>query len=440
MRGFRYGLRMLALAILIPSAAAETVTRGPYLQMGTSTAMTVRWRTDMPSASRVTFGTDIGTLAGSSVVEVPTTEHVVRISGLKPDSQYFYTIGNSTTALAGAGDPGYSFVTAPPVGTPSRTRIWVIGDFGTGGAGQAGVRNAYAALTATAYTDAILMLGDNAYDSGQDQEYQDHVFAMYPALLRRSVAWPTIGNHDTGQAVDPPPTIPYFRQFTLPARGESGGMASGTPKYYAFDRANIHVVCLDSMTSDRSAKGAMGTWLAADLASTTQTWIIAFWHHPAYSKGTHDSDTEMPLKEMRENMLPILEAAGVDLVLSGHSHDYERSYLLDGHYGLSRTLVEAMKVGPGDGRPQGTGAYIKTPGAHHGAVYSTVGCSGAIGGGRLDHPAMVISLGHVYGSMVLEIEGQTLVGTFLNDQGAMPDTFSIVKQAAVAAPGAGSAP
>ena len=62
------------------------------------------------------------------------------------------------------------------------------------------------------------------------------------------------------------------------------------------------------------------TWLKADLAATTQPWIIAFWHHPPYSKGSHDSDTEVRHVEMREAALPVLEAGGVDLMLSGHTH------------------------------------------------------------------------------------------------------------------------
>ena len=86
----------------------------------------------------------------------------------------------------------------------------------------------------------------------------------------------------------------------------------------------------------------MLTWLEADLAANTNEWLIAFWHHPPYSKGSHDSDWEMELIQMRENALPLLESYGVDLVLSGHSHCYERSYFLDGHYGRSSALRPEM--------------------------------------------------------------------------------------------------
>ncbi|MFT5106174.1 MAG: 3',5'-cyclic AMP phosphodiesterase CpdA [Verrucomicrobiales bacterium] len=64
----------------------------------------------------------------------------------------------------------------------------------------------------------------------------------------------------------------------------------------------------------------MASWLENDLASTTQEWIFAFWHHPPYTKGSHNSDIEINLVQMRESFLPILESYCVDLVLGGHSH------------------------------------------------------------------------------------------------------------------------
>ena len=75
----------------------------------------------------------------------------------------------------------------------------------------------------------------------------------------------------------------------------------------------------------------MLTWLKEDLAGTTQEWKIAFWHHPPYTKGSHDSDSENALADMRQNLVPILERGGADLVLTGHSYSYERSVLLNGN-------------------------------------------------------------------------------------------------------------
>ncbi|HVI72453.1 MAG TPA: metallophosphoesterase, partial [Pyrinomonadaceae bacterium] len=266
------------------------------------------------------------------------------------------------------------------------------------------------------------------------------LFDMYPTILRQSVLWPAIGNHDTAQSSNPPASLPYFTMFTLPANAEAGGMASGTEKYYSFDYANIHFICLDSMTSDRSSTGPMANWLRADLASTTRQWTIAFWHHPPYSKGSHDSDIETNLVQMRQTFLPILEDGGVDLVLAGHSHSYERSFLIDGHYGTSSTFTNAMKKDGGSGRPNETGAYDKATadaGAHEGAVYAVAGSSGQISGGTLNHPAMFISLNNL-GSMVLDVNGNTLDAKFLRENAAIADSFRIVK--GVAGPATPAAP
>lgn len=136
------------------------------------------------------------------------------------------------------------------------------------------------------------MLGDNAYSTGTDNQYQAAVFDMYPELLRQSVLWTTLGNHDGYTADSATQTGPYYDNFTLPTAGEAGGLASGTEAYYSFDYANIHFICLESHETNRTPSGAMLAWLQQDVAATTQRWVIAFWHHPPYTKGSHNSDTE----------------------------------------------------------------------------------------------------------------------------------------------------
>jgi hypothetical protein len=415
---------------LIGSDGSASVTRGPYLQIGTPNSTVVRWRTNVATNSRVSIGTTQGTLTTNFDNATSTTEHEVVVSGLSPATKYFYSVGTTTQQLAG-NDANHFFVTSPTPGTSVPTRIWVLGDSGTANLNAQAVRNAFLSFTGTTPTNLWLMLGDNAYESGTDSEYQAAVFDMYPTILRQSVLWPTLGNHDTAQSSNPPAGLPYFAMFTLPTNAEAGGMASGTEKYYSFDYGNIHFICLDSMTSDRSVNGPMATWLRADLASSTRQWTIAFWHHPPYSKGSHNSDTEVELVEMRQNFLPILEEAGVDLVLAGHSHAYERSFLIDGHYGVSTTFTNAMKIDGGSGRVGETGAYNKAtlgPGAHEGAVYAVAGSSGQISGGTLNHPAMFISLNNL-GSMILDVNGDTLDAKFLRENGAIADFFRIVKGA-----------
>lgn len=420
----------LSLDVELIGQTSVLVTRGPYLQMGTPSAMTMRWRTNAPTNSRVSYGTTQGALSMSADDATVTTEHEVRLTGLTANTKYFYSIGSSSETLAG-NDANHFFYTAPQEGASGSYRVWVLGDSGTSDANARAVRDSYAAFNAGRYTNLMLMLGDNAYNTGTDSEYQTAVYEMYPANLRQTPLWPTIGNHDTAQATSVPSTLPYFQMFSLPTNAEAGGLPSGTEKYYSFNYGNIHFVCLDSMTSSRAPGSAMLTWLENDLSMNTKPWVIAFWHHPPYTKGSHDSDTESELIEMRSNVLPILESYGVDLVLTGHSHSYERSFLIDGHYGLSTTFTNTMKKNPGGGREDSAeGPYRKSilnsyvP--HEGAVYAVAGSSGKISGGTLNHPAMFVSLNNL-GSMVLDVNNDRLDAKFIRENGEIADYFTIIK-------------
>jgi len=398
-----------------------TLLRGPYLQSGTPEGIIIRWRTDWFCESVVRFGTNLP-LSSAVTNLTPRIDHEVKLTGLSANTHYFYSVGTLSETFAQGSE--YYFRTTPTNTQP--LRLWVIGDSGTSDTNAARVRDSYQQIT-TNHTDVWLMLGDNAYGAGYDYEYQTAVFDMYPDLLRNTVLWPTLGNHDAGDA-EPGRYTPYLDIFTLPKNGEAGGVASGTELYYSFDYANIHFVCLDSYISDRSSNGPMASWLRADVASTEKDWIIAYWHHPPYSMGGHPSDGEYYLIEMRENMVPILEEYGVDLVLSGHSHVYERSFFLNGHYGYSWQLQPSMILDSGLGRPDEP--YRKPAGglgSHRGAVYTVCGCSGAGGEETFDqHPAMAVIFGG-FGSMVITIDGLRLEAQFLRPSLDVDDRFVIDK-------------
>ena len=171
------------------------------------------------------------------------------------------------------------------------------------------VRDAYNAHVGTEHTELWLMLGDNAYDLGTDLDYQYNLFDIFPGMLAKSVLWPTIGNHDLFDGAAQ--TWPYYDIFTLPDQAEAGGTTSGTESYYSFDYANIHFVVLDSQDAASDSESPMNIWLQADLLNTQQEWIVAIWHHPPYSRGSHDSDDPDDsggrLVRMRETILPVLE-------------------------------------------------------------------------------------------------------------------------------------
>ncbi len=419
----------LALALAASTAVGATLSRGPYLQIGTPTSIVVRWRTLELTDTRVQWGTSAGSLTQSASNATPTTEHEMLLSGFAPATRYWYTVGTSTEQW---GDASNSFVTPPTPGTRVPVRAWVLGDSGEPGAVQDAVRDAFLGYTGARGAGLWLMLGDNAYSGGTDQEYQDGLFVPYALPLRQWVLWPTRGNHD---ALHAGANDDYLEFFTLPSAAQAGGVPSGTESYYSYDHANVHFVCLDSEGSSVDPGSAQLTWLKADLSATSQDWIVTYWHHPPYSKGSHDSDSEMKLKNMRQNVVPLLDSLGVDLCLSGHSHSYERSFLLRQHYGRSNTLADSMKVDAGDGRRGGDGAYEKPLQQHApfaGAVYTVAGSSAKTSGGKLDHPVMVTSQ-NVAGSLVLDFNGGSLDARFLDSAGAVTDSFAIVKLQVLAA-------
>lgn len=415
---------VLLVLLVAQTALAARITRGPYLQMGSETAVTIVWRTDVPTTGKVTYET-----AGSAAATVESTkeatQHELRITGLKPATRYTYRVGTASETLAG-GDERHFFVTSPPVGSRTRFRAWVVGDSGTGSATQAAVRDAMVRDVGADRPDIYLHLGDMAYQEGTEEQFQMNFFDVYQPVLRNTVVWPTIGNHEAKSSDSPTQSGPYYDAYVLPTKGEAGGLPSGTEAWYSFDYANVHFVVLDSDDSPTELDGPMLTWLAEDLAATHQDWIIAFMHHPPYSKGSHDSDREGKLTVMRERVLPILEGAGVDLVLAGHSHIYERSYLIDGAY-ETPSLPGLHILDSGDGRPLGDGPYTKRPKtANDGTVYVVAGHGGANISGPGNHPLM-FTTEKTHGSSLLDIDGDRLTLTNITHEGKRTDTFTLMK-------------
>jgi hypothetical protein len=127
---------------------------------------------------------------------------------------------------------------------------------------------------------------------------------------------------------------------------------------------------------------------------------------------------------MREKFGPLLEDYGLDLQLTGHSHSYERSVLIDGHYGKSDTFDPEVHA-----PDEGDGAYAKPAlglDPHEGAVYSVVGSSSKNGGSRFQHPIIATWINYE-GSMVVDIDGATLEAVFIDKDEVQSDRFRIEK-------------
>lgn len=404
-----------------------TLTRGPYLQLSTTSSIFIRWRTNLPGNSRVRYGTTPTNLQWIADNPTSTTEHIVQLTGLNSNAKYYYSIGSTLSTLQG--DTGNYFRTNPIVGSTVPVRIWAIGDFGVSSNAQKQVRDAYMNYSGSANTNLWLWVGDNAYVDGTDLEYSNHVFGQYPFQMKKWPIWPATGNHDLHSANATNQTGPYFDAFTCPKNGEAGGLASGTEAYYSFNYANIHFVCLESTDAPfRATSGAQATWLQNDLNANTQRWTIVYFHHPPYSKGSHDSDNSIEMIQMRTNIVPILESKKVDLVLAGHSHAYERSMLIKGHYGLENTFVPGtMALNSGSGIYPSS--YSKSSPSFNGTVYVVCGVSGQIGGttSGWPHNAMYSSSVGNFGSLVIDVVNDRLDCKFLTNNSIIFDQFTILK-------------
>lgn len=407
-------------------AGAQTLSRGPYPQLASPTSVTLVWRTLLPSDARVIYGASPAMLNLTATRRTTATQHELKLTGLSPGTRYYYAVGSSTRTLAGA-DSEHYFDTAPAPGTRAPFRMWIVGDSGTGDLNQLAVRDSMLRFVGGVRPDLFLHMGDMAYSDGTDLEFQFRFFAPYQDILRNTVCWPTLGNHEGSSSDSGTESGPYYDAFVLPRAAEAGGVASGTEAYYSFDYANVHFVVLDSHDSSRDPRGAMLRWLQTDLAATRQEWVIAYWHHPPYTKGSHNSDTEGQLIQMRENALPILEAAGVDLVLAGHSHIYERSYLIDGAYDTPTTATGHI-LDSGDGKQTGNGAYVKHAGqnAHQGAVYVVAGHGGASLRRIGTHPLMYFTERR-FGSCILDVDGASLTLKNIRSDGVVSDEFTMRK-------------
>lgn len=429
----------LELVKLIP-APAGVLERGPYLQVATSNSIVVKWRTDVASGSVVKYGYDAYNLEFTAFTPGTATDHEVQLSGLEPDTKYFYSIGSIGTTLAGE-DTNYYFITSPIIGTEKKTTVWVIGDCGNNSTNQKNVRDQYNEFMNGKETNVWLTLGDNAYNFGFDTEFQTNFFEIYQDEMRHMPLWPATGNHDYNNLPlnQISKNVPYFDIFTLPANGEAGGVPSGTEAFYSYDYGNIHFMSLDSYGIEENqyrlydTLGPQVQWIKQDLEANTQKWTIAYWHHPPFTMGSHNSDAETELTDIRANFIQILERYGVDLVLCGHSHSYERSKLMKGHYGMESTFDAAQHHlstssanydGSTDSCP-----YIKSEDNHDGTVYIVAGSAGQLGGSAATYPhdAMHFSDVDNGGSLTFEIEGNRLDARWVCADGAIRDYFTIMK-------------
>ena len=389
-----------------------TLVRQPYLQQATHNSAAVVWATREAGTATLRYWTSGFNQplnaktetrffpASSTGMPFDYFQHESRISGLVASTVFNYDLFiNQTDVSPGLVD---QFTTAPAPGSGSVTFV-ALGDSGTLLPAQFQIANRIAGDT----FDLALHAGDIAYEDGTYKQFHDSFFNVYQPWLRSRPVYPCIGNHDDRTSF----ALPYRELYFLPEHGASAAFPDHSERYYSFDYGPVHFVVLDSERAflDPARRQEQLNWLNADLAATTQPWRVVMFHRPSYSSGFHGSDLQL-----QQAFGPIFEQRGVQLVINGHEHNYER-------------LVPWRESGP-----QAV-TYVVTGGG--GAALRTVGQSaftavarslhhyvrGTISGCQLTLQAVDVS-GSVFDSYVLNRCNQA------ND--AAPPTVSITQPAA----------
>jgi chitodextrinase len=278
------------------------IRRGPYIQWADEDAVRIAWWTNISAPSVVRYGAE--RLSDQVAETVERTQHVMLIGGLAPGTTYRYQV-----VSGGANSDVSSFKTAAPEG--STFSFAVVGDFGGAGA-QVGT---IAGRIAEAGTDFVQTVGDNVYPDSEDpdfttmySDFDSRFYAPYASAMRGQTMWMAGGNHEYyGDDA-------FWRNFWLP----------NNERWFSYDWGDAHFLVLDT-----ELPFTPGTpqyeFAEADLsAHQDEAWRIVVLHRPPYSSATNNSSAQ----DVRTHLAPLLERSNVQLALTGHSHNYERTHPL----------------------------------------------------------------------------------------------------------------
>ena len=362
------GRGLFAASTLEARARLPLFTVLPYIQPGPNSllsdgheSMVVAWQTYAEIAD---FSAEFGSTTQYGIAADVT--HASRMAGHGGDAEqrfnwtavagglalgrkHYYRVRGNGQVLA----EGY-FTTRQPRGR--KVRFVAFGDNSYGDISD----RAIAYHTYQQHPDFVMNCGDNVYESGSDDEYQRYFFPVYNAdlagpregapLLRSVPFYTVIANHDvqgkdaSGHEIADfsrtPDALAFYTAMHLPLNGPAApvyptptmgpqttidqfhacaGARFPRMANYSFDYGDVHFLCIDSNRYIDPNEPALQAWIAADLASTTAIWKFVVFHHPPFNVG----DEHYEVQHMRV-LAPLFEAHGVDIVLSGHEHNYQR--------------------------------------------------------------------------------------------------------------------
>jgi hypothetical protein len=278
----------------IPDPIWSYADFGPYLQSVTTDSVIIAWQTSKRRTGSVEFGEtpDYGHVLEEKQAR---KRHHLMLTGLSPYTVYHYRVFNDGQAV----HSDMTFRTAAAAEHDSFNFV-VYGDTQH----HPQIQSAVAVRAVSHDPDFFLHMGDLVND-GESAEDWHAFFDLAAPLLARSPVYPTLGNHERRCEF-------YFDLFYLP----------GDERWYTFTYGEARFISLRVDEETGFEKGtAQHDWLKGTLQGNTQPWVVVFFHRSPYTS-EYEGQEEIAI---REALTPLFETHGVDLVLSGHNHNYQRS-------------------------------------------------------------------------------------------------------------------
>ncbi|WP_224994430.1 metallophosphoesterase family protein [Cesiribacter sp. SM1] len=392
------------------SLAAPVLLRQPYLQTALADSISILWRTNKGKNCEVSYkpaGAKEWQKASGVITKkrVGGVENLVTIKGLKAGTVYQYNIFTDGVEMVPETELLFR---APKKATESFT-FFSVGDIGepVDNEGKPDKLAEQISLLNTV-PDFGLLLGDIVYPKGESEGYDQHFFNYFGQVFSRVPTFAIPGNHEW--MVDPEQN--FIQEWKLP----------GNEHYYSFDWGNTHFIALDSKEGDFYEYEKQKAWLVRDLKKAKAKgyqWQVVMVHHNGKSC-TYKKDTKRLIE-----LYPIFDKYGIDLVLNGHAHTYER-------------------LNPMNGRGEALPQWIGKTGLYEnvkGFISITVGSGGKLRGVGLDkkpfqpdpencrHQNLVATANHEWAFLRIKIDDNKLeaeaIGTL---DGEVLDRFVMTKK------------
>ena len=463
----RYHFRIVPIVLLLLfqwTAMAQQIIVRPYLQPGNASGLgkeekVLIWQAvGVPADFKVTYTGGRSFDDQKKVREAKVTSEVFNMGGvisriyratlnrLVLDSVFVYDVNLNGKSIASEW-----FYTRT---TRDRTKFAVVGDSGEGSKEQAAI--AYQMYKTN--PDYVLIVGDIVYETGLAREYLRNFFPYY---MGKIPFYSVIGNHDVlSDDLDKyADGLAYFHYMDLPLNAPVGEFylkpkggndaiknfkSITRPRYpsmtnYSFDYGNVHIAVLDSNPYTAPLDPQLLPWLINDLKSSKADWKLVSFHHPGFnSNSAHNDDQLMRL------LSPILEELNVDLVLSGHVHNYQRTVPL--LFNPKKDASGKQYVISAEGRVDGEFTLDTTfDGATNtkpkGIIYIITGAGGAplyddrltnrpdqwLNGPQSENPFTIRMVSDRHSFTLIETKGRSLTLKQIDKEGNVFDEIKLTK-------------